>query len=402
MSDTQRKNQSSGILAAVIISAAACLLYALNAGVRFNYGILRGAIEASSGVSYAGVSFILGLAQVTFGVAQPLFGVLAMKRGNAPVIFLGAAAIISATLLLPLCRGFAALLLVLGILLPAGPGALSFGVIMGAVTPMLGEKRAALVSGLVNASSGLGTFVFSPLLQRLLASGGLRAACLFLAAAALIAVAVSLGLRKTEPRVEAAARQEGTSLPGLLKEAFRDRNYILLLIGFSTCGYQMAIIETHYYSQIVSYGFAESLAAYAFSLYGVATVLAGILCGVLINRFPMKIVLGTTYGLRTVFIALFLLLPKTVWSVYAFALALGATGGPTVPPTSGLIGKFFGSARLGTLLGVAFLFHQIGSFFSAWIGGILVSGTGGYDMLWISSAVLAAVAAAASYRIRES
>ena len=101
-------------------------------------------------------------------------------------------------------------------------------------------------------------------------------------------------------------------------------------------------------------------------------------------------------------IGLFLLAPKTLWAVYLFAVLLGLSGGPTVPPTSGLIGKFFGSARIGTLLGVAFLFHQIGSFFSAWIGGIMVSGTGGYDMLWISSAVLAAVAAAASYRIHES
>lgn len=389
------------LLAVILISAAACLLYAFNAGVRFNYGVLRGAIEASSGVSYANISFILAVAQVTFGVAQPLFGMLALKKSNSFVLLLGAAASILALIVIPMCKSFFSLLIFLGFVLPAGPGALSFGVIMGAITPMLGERRAAFVSGLVNASSGFGTFVFSPILQRILAAGGLRTACLFLAAVALVAVLVSLFMGRTERSVVKAETSEHTSIGAMLKDAFSDRNYRLLVAAFATCGYQMAIIETHFYSQITGYGFSESLAAYALSIYGIATIAAGVLCGFAMNRFPMKIVLGTTYALRTVGIALFLLAPKTLWAVYLFAVLLGVSGGPTVPPTSGLIGKFFGSAKIGTLLGVAFLFHQIGSFFSAWIGGIMVESTGGYDLLWVSSAVLAALAATASYRVKE-
>lgn len=124
-------------------------MYALGGGIRSNYGLLRGAIAASSGVDYAGVSFVLAAAQLAFGIMQPVFGAAA------------------------LCRGLLALLLCFGILMPAGLGAFSFGLIMGAVTPLLGEKRAAAVSGVINASSGLGSILLALVLRGTLDGFGL-------------------------------------------------------------------------------------------------------------------------------------------------------------------------------------------------------------------------------------
>lgn len=118
-------------------------------------------------------------------------------------------------------------------------------------------------------------------------------------------------------------------------------------------------------------------------------------------RNPCNWVLGTFYALRPVAIIAFLALPKTTFAIYAFAIALGLLGNSTVPPTTNLLSKLYGFKKLGMLSGIAFVFHQVGSFISTWLGGILVSATGGYTLIWLAGAVFAAAAAILSYTIKE-
>ena len=153
-------------------------------------------------------------------------------------------------------------------------------------------------------------------------------------------------------------------------------------------------------AQITSYGFTEQSVTYAFSIYGIATMAGSVVSGYLGSRFPMKKVLGGFYASRTLWIIGFLLLPKSPVTMYLFAILLGFTGAATVPPTSGLIGRRFGPAALGTLFGVAFLCHQVGSFVSAWIGGLTVTATGGYTLIWCIDAALCILAAACAFRVR--
>ncbi len=153
-------------------------------------------------------------------------------------------------------------------------------------------------------------------------------------------------------------------------------------------------------AQITSYGFTEQSVTYAFSIYGIATMAGSVVSGYLGSRFPMKKVLGGFYASRTLWIIGFLLLPKSPVTMYLFAILLGFTGAATVPPTSGLIGRRFGPAALGTLFGVAFLCHQVGSFVSAWIGGLTVTAAGGYTLIWCIDAALCILAAACAFRVR--
>lgn len=287
--------------------------------------------------------------------------------------------------LTPLCRGLLALLLCFGILMPAGLGAFSFGLIMGAVTPLLGEKRAAAVSGVINASSGLGSILLALVLRGTLDGFGLWGAIIALCLPLVCLTPVLLLLRKADAR---QSESRPPLLRPLLKSAFRDRSYLLLSLAFFTCGFHMAIIEAHLYTQFTSYGFTEQSVTYAFSIYGIATMAGSVVSGWLGSRFPMKNVLGGFYASRTLRIVGFLLLPRSLATMYAFAILLGFTGMATVPPTSGLIGRRFGPAALGTLFGVAFLFHQLGSFVSAWIGGLTVAATGGYTLIWCIDAAL--------------
>lgn len=174
---------------------------------------------------------------------------------------------------------------------------------------------------------------------------------------------------------------------------------LLLSLAFFTCGFHVAIIETHLYTQFTGYGFSEQSVTYAFSIYGIATMAGSVVSGYLGSRFSMKTVLGCFYAFRTLWIVGFLLLPKSPASMYLFAILLGFTGMATVPPTSGLIGRRFGPAALGTLFGVAFLFHQMGSFVSAWVGGLTVTATGGYTLIWCIDAALCLAATACAFRV---
>lgn len=164
----------------------------------------------------------------------------------------------------------------------------------------------------------------------------------------------------------------------------------------------MAIIETHLYSQILSYEIPDSIAALAFSVYGFASIAGSLTSGFLSNRLPMKYVVGTLYGSRVVWVLAFLLLPKTTPVVFAYLIVLGLTGGSTVTPTSGLVRRFFGSQNLATLFGIVFVSHQCGSFFSAWLGGKCVEMTGSYTLIWLAGAVLSFIAMMVSYQIQES
>ena len=378
------KEKKTSRLSVFLVVLAVCLVYALGGGIRSNYGLMRGAMAASSGVDYAGISFVLAAAQLAFGIMQPVFGAVALKTSNVFVLLCGAAMAVVGLVLTPLCHGSWTLLLCFGILMPAGLGAFSFGLIMGAVTPLLGEKRASAVSGIINASSGLGSILLALVLRGVLDRFGLWGAVIALCLPMLCLMPVLLLLRKADAK---QAESTPPLLRPLLRSAFHDRSYRLLVLAFFTCGFHMAIIETHLYTQFTSYGFTEQSVTYAFSIYGIATMAGSVVSGYLGSRFPMKTVLGCFYASRTLWIVGFLLLPKSPASMYLFAILLGFTGMATVPPTSGLIGRLFGPAALGTLFGVAFLFHQVGSFVSAWIGGLTVAATGGYTLIWCIDAV---------------
>ena len=400
------KNRRDGSpLSIVLMGAAACLIYAVNAGIRSNYGIMLNAIAENSGLSYSSVSFVLAVGQLVFGAMQPVFGIVALRKSNLFVLCCGALLITGGLMAIPFCGSMWSLMLFLGFVLPSGTGAVSFGILMGAITPKLPERSASTVSGFVNASSGVGNTLLSPIIQALIAGGGLFGAMLFLSAPALLILPLSLWICRIKT-VQSERSQEDSSpknvrVAALFSEAICNRTYRFLMIGFFTCGFHMAIIETHLFSQITTYGFSKETAAYAFSVYGISTMIGSVCSGVLCSRMPMQRLLGLQYGARTIIVAGFMLAPKTLFTICAFTALLGLTGSATVPPTSGLVSRTFGAAKLATLFGFVFFVHQIGSFFSAWLGGVCLSATGSYTLIWSAAAVLSVMASVASFLIKD-
>ena len=165
----------------------------------------------------------------------------------------------------------------------------------------------------------------------------------------------------------------------------------------------MVIIESHLYSQYLSYGIPADISSWAFSFYGVATVLGALLSGALSSKLNKGRLLCFYYGFRAVWVVLYLLvMPKNALTAFVFSIGLGLTGDATVSPTSGLVNRDFRLAEVATLIGFLFLCHQIGAFASAWLGGILVDITGGYVAIWVIDIVLCAFACIMSMRIRDS
>lgn len=172
------------------------------------------------------------------------------------------------------------------------------------------------------------------------------------------------------------------------------------MIGFGTCGFHMFIIQTHIFSQIVSYGIAERTAFLAYTVFGLTTMAGSVLCGFLCQRLALKNMLGSLYGIRAVIVAVFmLLLPKTVFTVFLFIVILGLTGDATVTPTSEIVSWRFGPESLGFLFGITFVGHQIGGFISSWLGGVFIAQSGNYQAIWMFDIALCAIASAASYGI---
>ena len=390
----------SGFLRTILIASAACLLYGVSSGIRSNYGIMLGAITASSGVDYASVSFVLAVAQHVVGLVQPLAGILALKKSNAFVLCAGAVLITAGLAGIPFCHSLPALLLFLGIFLAGGTGAIAFGIIMGAITPVLGERTAAMISGFVSASCGLGGTVLAPLMQVLMNAFGFRTMMLALCVPAVLLIPISLWLSRAGTAASKATKE--LSLSAMLKSAVIDRNFLRIALAFFTCGFYMAIIETHLFSQYTSYGFSKTLVAFAFSVYGAGAMLGCVLTGFLDTVLDPKWVLGCTYGLRVPIILALLLLPKSPAFVYGTALLFGLSGNATVPPTSGLLTKLFGAKKLAALFGIAFLAHQVGSFFSSWLGGVCAAATGSYAAVWYVSMAFSAAAAILCFGVRAS
>lgn len=282
----------------------------------------------------------------------------------------------------------------------------------------------------MTASAGIVGTALSPTIASLLAALGLAGALSVLAAPALMAIPVivwmcAVGLRGAalggdgaaaaaperpdagsapEEVIEATAPPEHGGRPelgDLLRRAFHDRGFLILFSAFFTCGFHMAIIETHLVSQMQHDGMTAAGAAGAYSAYGVAAMVGPVVAGWMCGRFPMRIVLAATYASRAVIVAVFFALPMSSATLVGLAILLGLTGNSTVPPTSGLIEQRFGAAGLGTLFGAAFLSHQLGAFVSAWLGGVTATATGGYGLIWTLASVLSVAAAAGAWFVPE-
>jgi predicted MFS family arabinose efflux permease len=265
---------------------------------------------------------------------------------------------------------------------------------MISVGQVASAKQRSMAMGLASAGGSVGQILIVPLAQGVTNSWGMTAALLVLAILMLASAPLGILLdRRESPRVATAQREVSSSLRNVLIEAAGHRGFCLLTIGFFTCGFQLAFVGTHLPGYLSLCHMPLGLGATALATIGFFNMIGSWGCGWLGGRFRQQRVLAWLYIVRGVAIGAFILVPTTEPSVLVFAAFMGLTWLGTVPLTSGLVAKIFGMRHLGTLFGVCFLSHQVGSFLGAWLGGLVFDATGSYSMIWIATALVSFVAA---------
>jgi len=300
------------------------------------------------------------------------------------------------------------------VLTTLGSGSSSFSVLLGAAAQRMSPQARGAASGVINAGGSFGQFVFAPITQKLIQSFGWVGAMWSLAALTLAALPlVGVLTRGTQAPTSAPAAPSGsapaqgstgvpdTGLKAAVGQALKDRSYLLLHLGFFTCGFHVAFLVTHLPTEVNLCGLPASVASWSLGIIGLANIAGSLYAGSCVARYRSKYILSAMYASRAVAVILYLLAPKTEWTFYIFAVVLGFTWLATVPPTAAIVGKLFGVRYLATLFGLTLLSHQIGGFLGAYLGGLSITAFGDYHWMWWADIVLAAGAALVNLPIRE-
>lgn len=392
----------------MLIVVAAGITMSIAMGIRQSFGLFLDPLSYDRGLPITVWALAMALQNLVWGFAQPLAGAAVDRYGTSIVVISGVVFYAIGLMLTALVPGSAVLLLAMGVLVGLGLACTGFGTALAAVGRAASPAQRSKALGLSGTLGGIGQVALPPITQAVIGDHGIGIAFLILAAVMLLALPFGLALRDHDAGAAPSPRSASPDIriprPSPLKiirTAAADRGYLLLTIGFFTCGFQLAFITTYLPGYLITCHMPAGLGATALSLIGLFNMAGSWLCGHAGARWRPQHVLGWLYLVRAATLFGFLVLPKSELTVFAFAAIMGLTWLGTAPLTNGVIGRLFGVRDLGTLFGGCFFSHQIGSFLGAWLGGVAFDLTGSYDILWVLTAVSGVVAAAIHFPIRD-
>jgi MFS family permease len=410
VSTTVQRTQVAPKNPTLLVIVAAALIISAAMGIRQTFGLFIGPFSYDRGLPVTLIAFAIALHNLVWGFAQPFAGAAADRYGAAPVVAFGATTFAAGLALAAGVPSGIALIVGLGLLVGIGISCTTFGVVLTAVGRVATAEKRSMAMGLASAGGSLGQVLMVPFAQTVRETSGVSTSLFALAFLMLVAAPLGIVLdrhRRTAERhadvsaASAAPAGSSASLRDTLGQAWRHPGYRLLTVGFFTCGFQLAFIATHLPGYLTLCHMPMGLGATALALIGLFNMAGSWACGWLGGRFRQQYVLGWLYLIRGAVIAAFFLSPKSTLSVVLFAAVMGLTWLGTVPLTSGLIAKVFGTRHLGTLFGVVFLSHQLGSFLGAWLGGFVFDATGSYTLIWAATALASLFAALLHFPIRD-
>lgn len=390
LSDTNMNNHVK-LLSVFVV--AACLILAVNFGLRSSMGFFMAPISSEFGYGREVFAFSLALQNLCWGLFQPFAGAFADRYGTFKTLIIGALVYALGMYLTATADSAWGLHSGAGVLIGMGIAGTGFGVILPALARMVAPEKRAFALGLGTAAGSAGQLMVIPVAQAFIASYGWQTALLLMGGGALCMMLFATPFRNDSEESKADQGASPQPLKEALQEAGGHLHYWLLIAGFFVCGFQLAFITVHMPSFLVDKGFDASVAVTSLSLIGLFNIFGCLLFGSWSGRYSKKKLLGIIYALRAVVIALFMLLPITTTTVYLFSIATGFLWLATVPATSGLVAQMFGLKHMGTLYGIVFLNHQLGSFTGVWVGGYMFDQTGSYNNVWWAAAGIAMLTA---------
>jgi MFS family permease len=380
--DLRPASSVTGWRTPVVVIVCGCAIALLGFGPRSALGFFIQPMghEFSWGRDVFGLAF--AVQNLLWGLGQPIAGAIADRFGIFRVMFVGAVLYAGGLLMMRYAATPLSLNLGAGVLIGFGLSGCSFNLVLSAFSKLLPPERRGIALGAGTAAGSFGQFVFAPFGVALIDNVGWQAALTVFAALMLLIVPLSLAL-STPPATAAnvpAAQQQ--SFRTALAEAFGHRSYVLLVLGFFTCGFQLAFVTVHLPAFLVDRGISAQTGGWVMASIGLFNMIGSLSVGWLQNRLPKRYILSAIYFTRALATVAFISLPITPVSAIAFGAVSGLLWLSTVPPTSALVSLMFGTRWFATLYGFAFVSHQAGGFLGVWLGGIVFEKFGSYTPIW--------------------
>jgi len=375
------------------ILIAASLVLLISFAIRASFGVFQIPIANDLGWFRTEFSLAIAIQNLAWGIATPLFGAFAEKLGDRKAVVVGVL-VYALGLALSSMASTATSHQLLEILVGVGIAGTGFGVILGVVGRAATDETRSLALGITTAAGSAGQIVGPPLTQYLLNATTWQTVFLMYAGVILLAL-LALPFMKAPPKVSAQGLEQ--SLRKILNIAIRDPSYALIFIGFFSCGFQLAFVTAHFPAFVTEacatidpngilakMGVRDTadLGAVSIAVIGLFNIIGTVTAGALGGRYSKRLLLAWIYLGRTVLSAWFILMPMTPTTVLVFSAVMGSLWLATVPLTSGLVAYIYGLKYMGTLYGLVFLSHQIGSFVGVWLGGDFYDRFGSYEIVW--------------------
>jgi len=381
-------------LAAVLCGG---IIMGLALGMRHVQGLFMLPMTSARGWTREEFALAIALQNLVWGLAQPLTGMIADRFGSRRVLFGGCALYALGLYLMAHAAGSMQLALTGGVMIGMALSGTAFGTVYGALSRVVSPERRSWALGMAGAVGGVGQFAMVPFAQGLIGNVGWMAALLVVAC--LLAFAAPLAWPLDDGKTARQPAPAEQSMRAAISEALSHKGFWLLNAGFFACGFQLAFIAGHLPAYLLDKGLSASTGVAALAIVALANVAGTYLCGQLGGQFRRKHVLAWLYIVRSMAMLLFVVVPLSAATVYAFAFVMGLTWLGTVPLTNGLVSQVFGVKYISTLFGFVFVGHQLGGFLGVWMGGLVFDATHSYDMVWTVSVLLGLAAAALHWPI---
>lgn len=364
-----------------LILLGAAVLLTVGMGIRQSFGLFLTPVTKELAITASDFTLMLAIQNVVWGLAQAFVGAFADKYGLRRTMLVGASIYVAGLCVMAGAQGVTALLIsggMIGIALACTATSLTMSAVARAVSP----AQRSMTLGAVAAIGALGTLVGPLATQAILSRGAWQLGAVFFVALS-IALLPAAFLAGGADKIPQENPKERTSMTEVLGDAMRNRQFLVMSGAYFVCGLNLMFLTTHIPAYLALCGQDPMLSAWTLSVIGGVSAVGSLVTGWLGGRYPKHVILGSVYVLRSIMIAAYFALPPTPASTILFAVAMGLLWWPGLAPlTAGIIADVFGTRYLATLLGMAFVVHQVGSSLGTWGGGLIFDWTGSYDPAW--------------------
>jgi len=384
----------------ISVLAGSSVMLTMSMGMRQSWGLFSVPITQDLGISIADFMLAIAIQNLVWGMTQPLIGAYADKFGCRLVAILGTLLYAAGIGVTMAATGTLMLIIGLGVMVGIAMSCTALMLALAASARAVSATKRTLILGIISAMGSVGSFIAAPLAEGLIASHGwLIAMIAFLGLCVVMlpgAFFTGSGDKATaEVNRNSTQPDAALTLRGVLKDASQHTGYVITAVAFFVCGLQLIFIAMHLPNYLALCGQAPWLGATALGVIGAFNALGCYLLGWLGTKYPKNVILGIVYILRSVFIVIYFVLPANPVTTLVFAAIMGVLWLGVAPLVTGFVTQIFGLKYVATLTGIAFFFHQVGSFIGVWGAGLIVDALGSYDLAWQIAVIIGLAAGTA-------